>query len=173
MWTGDSVTPDLDPAEIAAMLAEESPFPGADTRWYPVDTRGKRYPDVPVAIAAAASEAHRCMAVEGYRGAVILARSVIEATAKDKGMTTGKRDVVTKVDAMYEARLIREDIRDGAHEVRHLANDSAHGDFAEPVPRTDAELILALMDEVLQEVYQGPARVARRKAARRDKGTTT
>ena len=86
-----------------------------------------------------------------------MARSVIEATAKDKGMRTGT--LVTKIDAMYEARLIREDIRDGAHEVRYLANDAAHGDFANPVPQTDAELILTLMDEVLEEVYQSPARV--------------
>ena len=102
---------------------------------------------------------------------MLLARSVIEATAKDKGMTTGT--LVTKIDAMYEARLIREDIRDGAHEVRYLANDAAHGDFADPVPQTDAELILTSMDEVLEEVYQSPARVARRRAARLGKGATT
>lgn len=77
-------------------------------------------------------------------------RSVIEATAKDKGMTG--RDVVTKIDAMYEARLIREDIRDGAHMVRYLANDAAHQDFADLVPQADVELILNLMDEVLEEV---------------------
>jgi hypothetical protein len=79
-------------------------------------------------------------------------------------MTTST--LVAKIDAMYEARLIREDIRDGAHEVRFLANDAVHGDFAEPVPQTDAELILTLMDEVLEEVFQNPARVARRRAAR-------
>jgi len=107
--------------------------------------------------------------VKAYRGAVLLARSVIEATAKDKGMTTGT--LVTKIDEMYEKRLIREDIRDGAHEVRYLANDAAHGDFADPVPQTDAELILTLMDEVLEEVYQSPARVARRRAARLEKST--
>jgi hypothetical protein len=166
MSTGDSVKPDLDAAGIAAMLTEELPLPEsfADRQWYPVDPRGKRYPDVPTKIAAAAAEAHKCMTVEAYRGAVLLARAVIEATAKDKGMTTGT--VVTKIDAMYEARLIREDIRDGAHEVRYLANDTAHGDFAVPVPQTDAELILTLMDEVLAEIYQSPARVARRRAAR-------
>jgi hypothetical protein len=65
-----------------------------------------------------------------------------------------------KIAAMYEARLIREDIRDGAHEVRYLANDAAHGDFADPVPQADAELILNLMDEVLEEVlplFEHPA----------------
>jgi hypothetical protein len=170
MSTGDLVEPGLDAAGIAAVLTEEWPLPGAHTQWYPAVTRGKRYPDVPTEIAAAASEAHRCMAVEAYRGVLLLARSVIEATAKDKGMTTGT--LVTKIDAMYEARLIREDIRDGAHEVRYLANDAAHGDFAEPVPESDVELILTLMDEVLEEIYQSPARVARRRAARVDKGTT-
>jgi hypothetical protein len=119
---------------------------------------------VPTEIAAAASEANDCMTVDAYRGSVLLARSVIEATAKDKGMTNGS--LMTKIDAMYEARLIREDIRDGAHEVRYLANDAAHGDFTDPVPQADAELILTLMDEVLEEVYQSPARVARRRAAR-------
>lgn len=42
--TGDNIELDLDPAGIEAMLAEESLFPLADTRWYPVDTRVKRYP---------------------------------------------------------------------------------------------------------------------------------
>jgi hypothetical protein len=97
---------------------------------------------MPAKIAAAASEANNCMTVDAFRGAVLLARSVIEATAKDKGVTG--RDMVTKIDAMYNARLIREDIRDGAHEVRYLANDAAHGDFAGPVPagrcRADTQL---------------------------------
>jgi hypothetical protein len=171
MWTGDGINPDLDAAGIAALLTEEWPFPGAQTGWLPVDTRGRRYPDVPAEIATAASEAHRCLAVKAYRGAVLLSRSVIEATAKDKRITTGT--LVTKIDAMYEARLIREDIRDGAHEVRYLANDAAHGDFTEPVPQNDADLILTLMDEVLEEIYQSPARVARRRAARLDKGAKT
>src|ERR1039457_5961708 len=79
MWSGDIIEPALSPEGIAAILTEESPMPFANLRWYPADIRGKRYPDVPMQIAAAASEAHRCIAVEVYRGAVLLARSVIEA----------------------------------------------------------------------------------------------
>lgn len=162
LWTGDIITAH-DPQGIVAVLTDPHPFLG-QPQWYPVDSRRRQYPDVPAEIAAAASEAHSCMTVEAYRGTVLLARSVIEATARDKGMTTG--NLMTKIDAMYDARLIREDMRDGAHEVRYLANEAAHGDFADPVPRADAELILTLMDEVLDEVYQSPARVARRRAAR-------
>ena len=53
MTTGDIANPDLDRAGIAAMLAEKFPFPESvtDTQWYPLDTRGKRYPDVPGEIA--------------------------------------------------------------------------------------------------------------------------
>jgi hypothetical protein len=38
------------------------------------------------------------MTAEAYRGAVILARSVIEATAEDKGMASGS--LMSKIDAM-------------------------------------------------------------------------
>ncbi len=144
-------------------------MPFAETQWYPADIHDKWYPDMPAEIAAAASEAHKCLAVEAYRGAVLLARSVIEATAKDKGIKTG--NLIRKIDAMHEARLIRDDVRDGAHEVRHLGNDMAHGDYVEPVSQPDAELVVTLMDEVLQEIYQAPARVARRRAARFARGS--
>jgi hypothetical protein len=170
LWTGDIIDSGLDSAGIASVLANPDPRFPAETRWYPEKISGKQYPDVPSDIAGAASEAHRSMTVEAYRGAVILARAVIEATAKDKSIAGGT--LMSKIDAMYAARLIREDIRDGAHEVRFLANEAAHGEFAESVPEADAELILTLMDEVLEEVYQSPARVARRRAARLAKAAT-
>ena len=48
------------------------------------------FPDVPSEIAAAASEAYRGrMVANANRAAILLARSVIEATAKDKGITKG------------------------------------------------------------------------------------
>jgi Domain of unknown function (DUF4145) len=164
MWTGDLIEPALSPEGIAAVLEEESPMPFADLRWYPADLHRKRYTDVPAQIAAAASEAHRCIVVEAHRGAVLLARSVIEATAKHKGITAGS--LMHKIDALHQRRLIRDDVRDGAHEVRYLGNDMAHGDYDVPVPQADAELVVTLMDEVLEEVYEAPARVARRRAAR-------
>jgi hypothetical protein len=132
--------------------------------WYPLHAIGKEFPDVPQQIAEAASEAYKCANISAFRGAVLLARSVIEATAKDKGVTQGS--LVAKIDELFNQRLIREHIRDGAHEVRHLGNDMAHGDFVSPVPGEDADLILILMSEILDEVYQSPARVARARAAR-------
>jgi hypothetical protein len=60
-------------------------------------------------------------------------------------------------------------VRDGAHEVRAFGNDMAHGDFIQHVTSEEADLVLAFMDEVLVEVYQSPARVARAQAARQER----
>lgn len=124
------------------------------------------FPDVPAQIAEAASEAYACWYhADAYRAAVIMARAVIEAAAKDKGILKGS--LFEKIDAMSD--MIRPHVRQGAHEVRLLGNDMAHGDLADDVSAEDAELVLRLMSEVLDDVYQPPARVAQAKAAREAK----
>ena len=125
----------------------------------------KVFPDVPAAIASAASEAYRCRQVcNANRAAIMMARSVIEATAKDKGIKTGS--LMSKIDQLHDQRLIRPDVRDGAHEIRQFGNDMAHGNFVQDALPEEADLVLALMDAVLTDVYQSPAQVARAKAAR-------
>jgi len=67
---------------------------------------------------------------------------------------------------MERRNLLRPHIKDAAHEVRHLGNEMAHGDFIDPVDKEEAEAVLGLMDEILNEVYQSPAKVERQRAAR-------
>jgi hypothetical protein len=145
---------------------------GAVIDWWPKQIGGKEFPDVPRHIAEAADEAYRCYSIVAYRAAALLARSVIEASAKDKGITRGQ--LVTKIDAMHKAELIRKVVKEGAHEVRLFGNNMAHGDFVEPVEPEEAEEVLDLMAEVLHDVYQQDARVNRRRAAReaRNAGAT-
>ncbi|MER5561212.1 DUF4145 domain-containing protein [Streptomyces sp. NPDC002506] len=133
--------------------------------WVPDEIRRPDFPDVPNQIAKTASEAHACLSIKAFRGAVALARAVLEATAKDKGCTTGP--LIAKIDALAAAEHLREDTRQLAHEIREGGNEIAHGDLAdEPMPAEDAQAIVSLMDEVLLEVYQGPAKVARLRASR-------
>ena len=139
-------------------------MPGVTLQWLPANAFGKDFPDVPAHIAEAASEAYQCLSISALRAAVQLARSVVEATAKEKGITTG--NLMTKIDELYNQHFVREYIKDAAHEVRHLGNDMAHGDFIDPVSSDEAELVLTLMSEILDEVYQSPARVARAQATR-------
>jgi hypothetical protein len=138
--------------------------------WYPVSAIGKDFPDVPEHIAEAASEAYKCRSISAFRAAAQLARSVVEATAKDKGIAQGQ--LITKIEELYNQGFIRAYVKDGAHEIRHLGNEMAHGDFVTPVTGEDADLVLTLMSEILDEVYQSPARVAQAQAARAARNAT-
>jgi hypothetical protein len=114
--------------------------------------------------APAASEAHACQSIGAHRAAVMLARAVIEATAKAKQISNGT--LYNKIEKMHEHGFLSELVRDQAHEVRHLGNDMAHGDFVEPVSAEEADEILDLMAEVLHTVFEMPAQLLRRKEAR-------
>lgn len=104
-------------------------FGGTVTRWMPLPGTRQResFADVPLSVADAAAEAALCMQAGAPRGAILLARAVIEATAKDKGVTDGS--LSQKIDRLHECGYIRTYLRDGAHEVRYTGNDMAHGDF--------------------------------------------
>jgi hypothetical protein len=140
--------------------------------WLPVKALGKDFRDVPPAIAAAASEVHKCLSIGATRGAIAVARAVVEATAKDQGITKGT--LQQKIDDLAKVGKIRPDTQDAAHEVRLDGNEIAHGDLAgNPPDLAEAEEIVALMDEVLEEVYEGPARVARARANRANRQQAT
>lgn len=140
-----------------------------EIHWLPARGVSKEFPDVPPSIAAAASEAYQCRSIDATRAAILLARAVIEATAKDRGITTGSlRD---KIDMLREQDFIREHIKQAAHEARYLGNDMAHGDFEPPAQTSDADEALTIMDEILAEVFQGPARTQRLREAREARRT--
>lgn len=127
--------------------------------WAPETVTGREFPDAPEHIAKAADEAYRSSSIGAFMGATILARAAIEATAKAKGISQGT--LYSKIDQMVTQGVIRRVIADGAHEVRHLGNDMAHGDIEEPVEREDVEDVLELMSLVLQEAFETEARVRR------------
>lgn len=88
----------------------------------------------------------------------------MEATAKERGITKGT--LQSKIDELTDKGHVREFTKDAAHELRYLGNDMAHGDFIDPVAADDADAVLDVMAEILNEVFQGPARVQRMKAKR-------
>lgn len=132
--------------------------------WSPAPGHGKGFPDVPEPIAKAATEAWLCRAAGAPRGACALARAIVEATAKDKGFTSGT--LMAKINDLSNTGLIRAAVRDQAHSIRIVGNDAAHGDLDVEVTADDAAEVLELMGEVLNEVFQAPARSARLRAAR-------
>lgn len=136
----------------------------ASITWYPRIGASPDFLDVPKHIARAAKEAHAAESISSYMSAVLMARTVVEATAKAKGIAKG--NLVEKIDALAAQGSIRADTKDAAHEIRHFGNDMAHGDIEDLPDADDVRDVLVLMDEVLSEVFQGPAKTARLKARR-------
>lgn len=127
--------------------------------WRPSATESKVYPDVPQHIGEAATEAYECHTGQHYRASIMLARAVIEATAKDKDIADG--NLYKKIEAMATQGLIRPVIKDAAHGVRELGNEMAHGDFVDPISPEESELVIRLMGEILNDVFQSPAAIAK------------
>ncbi|USQ89908.1 DUF4145 domain-containing protein (plasmid) [Streptomyces phaeoluteigriseus] len=131
-------------------------------QWEPLQIRRPNFPDVPSEIAATASEAHGCLSIGAARGAVALARAVVESAAKAKGITVN--GIVGKIDALRDAGTISALTADASHQIRKDGNSIAHGDIGdEPVSTDDAEAILEFMDAFLDEVFQRPAKLQRLK----------
>jgi hypothetical protein len=135
-----------------------------DLKWTPEQVGGRVFPDVPAHIASAADEAFRCRSINSLRAAILMARSAIEATCKHHAVINGS--LAAKIDDMAAKDLIRSFTQDAAHELRFLGNDMAHGDFLEEVDPDDADAVLDVLAEILNEVYQGPARSGRMRAKR-------
>jgi hypothetical protein len=136
--------------------------------WWPKHVGGKEFPDVPEHIASTADEAHQCLSISAHRGAIALARAVVEATAKHHEITKGTLD--KKIDEMAKQGVISDAMKDAAHEIRFAGNEVAHADLAEkPITQDDAEEVLALMDAILTRVYQEPAQVDRVRNRRKER----
>ncbi|WP_327578419.1 DUF4145 domain-containing protein [Streptomyces sp. NBC_00145] len=158
-WTDFQPTNDWDstPSDLWDHPQAQEP------RWLPPAKSNRTFPDVPAAIESLAVEAHDCLTIKADRAAVTLARAVVEASAKEKGVTKGS--LIAKIDELHKLGLLRAHIKEAAHEVRFGGNEAAHGDL-KPVDHEAAEEILTLMDEVLNELFQSPARVARARQRR-------
>src|SRR5262245_41493043 len=70
--------------ELCGMVIVGLRLHGQFLRTWPELVSGKTFPDVPGHIAEAADEAYLCLGIQAYRATVLLARAVVEATAKDK-----------------------------------------------------------------------------------------
>ncbi|NRD26757.1 DUF4145 domain-containing protein [Frigoribacterium sp. VKM Ac-2836] len=133
-------------------------------QWLPTAADAPEVVDVPEAIGRAAREAYSSASVGNHMASILMARTVIEATAKAQGISNG--DLSKKINTMKDNQLIRRAVADQAHEVRYAGNDMAHGDIDVVPDAIDSEEILALMASVLTEVFQDPARLERIRAKR-------
>lgn len=161
---GSGGEPSLRGDEIDLSVARHVLEDKTYVQWLPVAGEAPDVVDVPEAIGRAAREAYSSASVGNHMAAILMARTVIEATAKAQGISSG--DLSKKINSMRDKQLIRPAVADQAHEVRYAGNDMAHGDIDVVPDAIDSEEILALMGSVLTEVFQDPARLERIRAKR-------
>lgn len=154
----------LDSDESATAAENKLDDINRSLHWYPEAPVAPDFADVPERIASAAREAHATASINAHSASVLMARTVVEASAKSHGVTKGS--LYEKIDALRSQDLIRKSSADAAHEIRHLGNDMAHGDLDDLPTAEDVQDVLALMDELLRELFQGPAISARIKQRR-------
>lgn len=124
----------------------------------PAFVKGQTFSDVPTHIATAAGEAHRCRSIGALMSSVLMARTVVEAVAKEKEVMKGS--LFEKIDALGAKGIIKPFTVETAHVIRTFGNDMAHGDITIPLDEEDADGVLGFMDEMLNEVFQNPAKLA-------------
>lgn len=123
--------------------------------WHPHWVEGTESLGAPAHIQAAADEAFKCASIGAHMAAILMARTALEAAAKDKDITSG--NLVAKIKALAEAGHIRPRVADAADGIRRFGNDMAHGDIQVEVTPQDAEQVLALLRIVLADIYQTDA----------------
>lgn len=124
--------------------------------WSPPPMRPVDIAFIPIGVAGFYKEAHDAFSIGAYRGVLLLVRSVIEATAKDRGITSGS--LVAKVNQLHADEHIRKGTKDMAHALRILGNDMAHGDIDDVPTQEDADDALTIARFVLDDVYVADAR---------------
>jgi hypothetical protein len=126
--------------------------------WSPPPMRPVDTAFIPDAVAGFFKEAHDAFSISAYRAVLLLVRSVIEATAKDRGVDSGT--LVQKINKLYDEGHVRRGTKDMAHALRILGNDMAHGDIDDVPTQEDADDALTIARFVLDDVYVADARRA-------------
>ena len=136
---------------------------GSNVTWSPLwKDKGADFPDVPDGIAAVAKEASACHVDGRYHAAVMLARAVIEASAKAMGATSGQ--LFQKIEKLDEERVLTPVVVEAAHAIRDSGNAVAHGDFVEyvsDISEVESAEVVALMGLVLRDCFQTAAQARR------------
>ncbi len=125
-------------------------------------------PRIPVFLKGDLEEAYKCFSVKAYRGTGVLARRALQMCCIEKG-APDKR-LVEQIDWLLDERIITNDLKEWAHEVRLTGNDAAHPpkdvNKDSSVTEDDAKDILFLLEELIKVLYITPAIAKERKEKR-------
>lgn len=111
-------------------------------------------------------EAKLCYSVSAYNATAVLARRAIQSICIDKGANENNK-LFQQIDQLYELRVITNDLKVWATEVRYVGNEGAHP--GEIVQKEDAKAILDLTEQLALVIYVMPAMANELKEKRENK----
>ena len=116
-------------------------------------------------------QAHDSLSHENWDAANVMARSALQFVVKEKGASKGTlKHQITELGANGVLHPL---MQEWAHEVRLLANESAHPEapLPEPVMPQDAKALVDFLDFLLFYLYDLPKQIADHRKRRGDAGT--
>lgn len=136
--------------------------------WWPLPGSSDLDPEIPAAISSAYSEGTRALSVRASRAAVVMFRGMLAQVVVDQGSATAqsKNTLYLKLEQMSQDGSLHPSLVDWAREIRIIGNAAAHPDALDPVSDEEAADLARLCRQLLNVLYEVPARIARNRAAR-------
>lgn len=103
-------------------------------------------------------QAHDGLKGENYDAAVVMARSALQAVTRQQGAVRGS--LQSEIDDLASRGLLPISLKNWAHELRALGNNSAHpDDDSDEVDPEDARDIVQFLDFLLEYAYDVPKKI--------------
>jgi hypothetical protein len=144
--------------------------------WWPTDHLAdlERVAGVPSEIVEAYSEGVRCLSVQSPNAAAAMFRTNIAQIVENKGSDAAKAKgtLNARIIQMVQDKTLWDDFGDWAHHIRDTGNAGAHGEQFHPVTMDQATELKTFIREMINFLYEQPARRASASPVTK-KGTTT
>jgi hypothetical protein len=136
--------------------------------WWPMPGSADLDPDIPANVGSAYSEGMRALSVKAARAAVVMFRGMLAQVVVDKGgpAAQAKHSLYEKLEQMNQDGSLHPSLVEWAKEIRLIGNAAAHPDALDPVSDEEAADLARLCRQLLNVIYEVPARIARNRAAR-------
>jgi len=136
--------------------------------WWPTPGSTDLDPDIPPDVGSAYSEGMRALSVKAPRAAAVMFRGMLAQLVMDKGSDTAKakRNLFDRLEQMSTDGSLHPSLIEWAREIRVLGNVAAHPDSLDPVSEQEAADLGRLCRQLLNVIYEVPARIMRARAGR-------
>jgi hypothetical protein len=140
----------------------------AGIHWWPTPGSTDLDAEIPIAVASAYSEGMRALSVKAARAAVVMFRGMLAQVVADKGSAKAqaKHTLYEKLEQMSQDGSLHPSLVEWAKEIRLIGNAAAHPDALDPVSDEEAADLGRLCRQLLNVVYEVPAKIARNRTAR-------